>query len=278
MLAAQSGQKRLPKAVCELGPGSSQGVGIAAILCGADSYTSVDVVDYDVRQNNLAVMDELVELFRKREEIPGPDEFPALYPQLDDYSFPAHLLDDRLDDRSGCLADHRLDSIRGALEDAVGMNDGITIQHQTVRPGEAVLDACSVDMILSQAVLVYAPDLESEYRWMSRILKPGGIMSHQLDYSVKLSFPDVKHWNSHWTCSDWRWSIIRRNRTVIVNRQPHSVHLQWMERFGCEVVCNKVMRKDSGLTRESLAKNFPGTADDLTARAAFVIARKRSAS
>lgn len=55
-----------PAVVVELGPGDSLGVGLAALLSGAQQYFAVDVLPYAHTDRNVAVFDELVALFRQR--------------------------------------------------------------------------------------------------------------------------------------------------------------------------------------------------------------------
>src|SRR5258705_10738884 len=80
-----------PKIVVELGPGASLGVGLAALISGADIYYACDVVHQATTDRNLALFDEIVALFRRREAIPGGQEFPRLRPHLEDYAFPEFL-------------------------------------------------------------------------------------------------------------------------------------------------------------------------------------------
>src|SRR3954471_22067499 len=57
------GMRSIPQSLAELGPGNSLGVGLAAMLCGVDRYVALDVVNYSNPRVNLAVFDELVDLF-----------------------------------------------------------------------------------------------------------------------------------------------------------------------------------------------------------------------
>ena len=63
VLAVRNGVTVVPESVVELGPGASQGVGLAALLSGSLKYTSIDVVDYNFAERNSAMLDALVELF-----------------------------------------------------------------------------------------------------------------------------------------------------------------------------------------------------------------------
>ena len=88
--AFANGLQAHPRTVAELGPGDSLGVGLAALVSGADRYHAFDVVRHAQVERNQAVLDELVELFRARAGIPGEAEFPEAQPLLPSYF--THLL------------------------------------------------------------------------------------------------------------------------------------------------------------------------------------------
>ena len=52
------------KVVMEFGPGSSYGMGIAALLSGAKRYYALDLIDHTSDIRNLAIFDEMVKLFK----------------------------------------------------------------------------------------------------------------------------------------------------------------------------------------------------------------------
>src|SRR5215831_19669917 len=81
-----------PRVVAELGPGDSLGVGLAALVSGADRYHAFDVVRHAQVKRNQAVLAELIDLYRARADIPGEAEFPEVQPRLPSYAFPHHLL------------------------------------------------------------------------------------------------------------------------------------------------------------------------------------------
>ncbi len=97
--ASDAGLSTEPRSVIELGPGDSIGVGLAALLTGADSYVALDRMAFARRSANLDVLDELIELFQHRSPIPGDSEFPQIRPTLDNYAFPGSVLPaERLDE------------------------------------------------------------------------------------------------------------------------------------------------------------------------------------
>jgi hypothetical protein len=91
---------KLPDTVGELGPGDSLGTGLAALISGVNTYFAFDVVRFANTQRNLEIFDELIELFRQRENIPTKDEFPRIAPDIDSYLFPSDILDQEHLDKS----------------------------------------------------------------------------------------------------------------------------------------------------------------------------------
>ncbi len=61
--ADRQGLNNCPEAVAEIGPGSSLGVGLAALISGSHKYYALDDVQHATRGTNLKVFDELVRLF-----------------------------------------------------------------------------------------------------------------------------------------------------------------------------------------------------------------------
>src|SRR5438093_11810020 len=61
--------------VGELGPGDSIGVGLAALLSGANAYVGLDVLPFSAKAGLENIFDELVQMYSHREPIPEQDEF-----------------------------------------------------------------------------------------------------------------------------------------------------------------------------------------------------------
>jgi SAM-dependent methyltransferase len=272
--AHENGLSTRPDVIAELGPGDSLGIGLAGLLSGATKYYALDVIEYAGSERNLEILDELSELFQKHEAIPDEKEFPQVKPYLSSYAFPHHILDAaRLGE---CLNKERIESIRKAL---AGFSDehGKDIEVQYLVPwfDSGVLEskAGSIDMIYSQAVLEHVDDLTGTYEAMYRLLRPGGVMSHQIDFK---SHGTAKQWNGHWAYSERLWKLIRGRRTYLLNRQPHSAHITLLGECGFEVVCDITVRDTTGIQRKQLAREFRGLSDeDLTTSGAFVQAAKK---
>jgi hypothetical protein len=102
-----------PRCVAELGPGDSLGIGLSAVLRGAERYFALDRRPFANFETNVRVFEELAEPFRRQAPTPDQAEFPGLYPRLTDYSFLHGLLEE--DWLARCPAPQRLAAIRKAL-------------------------------------------------------------------------------------------------------------------------------------------------------------------
>jgi SAM-dependent methyltransferase len=259
VMAHGRGLNTRPVTVAELGPGDSPGVGMAALLSGSERYWALDVVSYSNPERNVQVFDALLDLFTRRASIPDESDLAEVQPALDTYAFPGHVLtEERL---RAALAPERVARLREAVR-ALGTqptNGSTPIEYMVswqdatrVRPG-------SVDVILSQAVLEHVDDVPGTYEAMRAWLRPGGYMSHQVDFRCHGTSSD---WNGHWTVSDLNWSIAKGRREYFLNREPCSRHLRLMSDLGFTVVREDRQRDQGGIGRASLAPRFRHLTDD----------------
>jgi SAM-dependent methyltransferase len=264
---------RPPFAVAELGPGGSLGTGLAALLSGSREYYALDVTRQADRERDVEILDELASLFARREPIPGPDEFPELKPDLEDYEFPLHSAGLALLDET--LAVQRLERIRATLRaDLSADHNGVKIEYLPGWSSVDVLPASSVDMVFSQAVLEHVDDLPATYSAMYQWLRPGGVISHEIDFR---SHGTASAWNGHWTYGDLTWKAVCGRRPFLLNRHPHSRHLALMEEVGFHVVVDLRTKRRSEIARHQLARRFHGLSDeDLETSDAFIQAVKAS--
>jgi SAM-dependent methyltransferase len=263
-LAAANGLNCAPAVVAELGPGDSLGIGLAAILSGAERYYAFDVVAHASAERNLAVVDELVELFRARADVPDASEFPRVGPTLQDYRFPAHVLTEERLQRA--LDPARLARIKDSLRNCAAKSS--LIQYRAPWSSRDAVEEQSLDMVFSQATLEHVDDLADVYRAMYLWLKPGGYISHQIDF--KCHEPAME-WNGHWTYSDFMWKLARGKDVWLINRQPYSTHVGLMKSCGFRIVGEQRVRKASNVTRRQLAPRFRSLGDDdLTTTDAFI--------
>jgi hypothetical protein len=262
------GMPAVPRTLAELGPGESLGVGLCALLCGAEHYVGLDAVAHSSVDLNLRLLPELVELFRVRR--PNPDKgWPEFSSWLDERGFPSHILDTQLLERS--LSATRIRDIRAALAEPSAVNP-ISVGYRAPWTDPSALGESSVDAILSHSVLEHVPDLAGTYVALHRWLKPGGWMSHQIDLK---SHGLTRRWNGFRASSERLWKVAVGRRPYLINRQPASVHLRLLRAAGFEIVTQRKFLREDGVRREELAPRWADISDeDLACSGLYVIARK----
>jgi hypothetical protein len=262
--AFANGLESHPRTVAELGPGDSLGVGLAALVSGADRYHAFDVVRHAQVARNETVLTELIELFRARADIPGEAEFPEVQPLLPSYAFPHHVLGDK--ELTAALSDERLARIRDSVRNQ--NTHGSMIDYRTRWFDDRAIERESIDFLYSQAVLEHVDDLASSYRAMRLWIKPDGLISHQIDFRCH----NMAHvWNGHWRYSDLVWKLMRGRRSYLLNREPYSAHLRLLAENGFAHVGGGTVKLDSPITKDQVAPRFRHMTDqDLTTSSALI--------
>lgn len=266
-MADRHGLGNAPRTVLELGPGDSIGIGLMALLTGAEQYYALDAVRHALTKTNLKVFDDLVKLLMMQAPIPSGGEFSEVLPKLEDYRFPKQILNEaRL---AQALAPERLDRLRNYL--------GIDL---TARPicylaplgqMKEVPDN-SVDLIISQAVMEHVDDIEDIYAECFRSLQPGGFMSHQIDLRCH---DTASEWNGHWKYSELTWRLMRGGRPWFINRQPCSAHIRVATQVGFTIRAEIKESCSIGILRGQLAGRFKALSEhDLSTAGIFLVASK----
>ncbi len=207
----------IPKKIAELGPGNSIGIGLAALFSGAEQYIALDVVKYAHTQHNIDVFNELLTMFKNREDIPDEKEFPRVKPYISSYKFPNHILTEEVLTIS--LSEDRLKKIYDAIYK--GDNKQSFIKYVAPWDDINLIKQNSMDMILSQAVLEHVDNLRDTYKALYLWLNNDGVMSHQIDLS---SHGNALEWNGHWAYTNFLWKMIKGKRFGFINRKPRSYH------------------------------------------------------
>jgi hypothetical protein len=256
--------------VAELGPGDALGLGMCALLSGAQRYIGLDRLPFGLRADNVAMLDELYALFARRADIPSDDEMPGVYPRLTDYRFPSYILNDARLDSSLSVA--RLEGLRAALTGEFAIDDSRMLSYAAPWDTSAQVRPASVDLLLSQAVLEHVDDVDGAYTAMHHWLKPTGLMSHRIDYS---SHGITHDWFGHWTVSPGMWNVVRGKRAYLINRLPHSAHLAAMQRAGLKVLAVDPTLADRAAPAQAM--RITHDAADLCIKGAHVIAQVQGA-
>jgi hypothetical protein len=249
--------------VGELGPGDSIGIGLAALLSGASGYIGLDIFPFSARADLQMIFEELVQLYSRREAIPGNDEFPRIRPKLESYDFPNDLVN--WTDFSA-----KAETIGRELQGDSGGCRLVEYKAPWTSPRE--IDAASLDLIFSQAVLEHVDDLNETYKAMFLWLKSGAYASHVIDFTAHGLSP---FWNGHWAYSPSEWRLVRGRREFLLNREPLSAHLACIERAGLKIAFLERKTESNGLSGVELSERYRGLdTDDIATSGAVMILRK----
>jgi hypothetical protein len=262
------GLPAIPHTVAELGPGESPGVGLCALLSGSSNYFGLDVLAYSHPERNQLILNELVRLFVER--APNPNRgWPQFDCYLDERLFPSHILTEPALQQA--LQPHRIDAIRRAVT-APWPQDPIRAEYKAPWFDPRVIEQGSVDLVISHSVLEHVVDLPGTYRALYQWLKPGGWMSHQIDFS---SHGLSRRWNGYRTCSEPMWQVILGRRPFMINRHPASVHLRLLQEAGFRLVAHQKFSRQDGIRREELAPRWADLSEeDQNCSGLYVIATK----
>ena len=222
-------------------------------------------------RKTLRIFEKLIALSKDRAPIPDETEFPLVRPLLPSYAFPADLL--RSARLNVALHPARLELVRRSIANPAPR---LRVRGPVcyIAPwSPCMIESGAVDLVLSQTVLEYPPDLEEMYSEMCRwLVEPGGVMSHEIDFK---SMGMIVEWNGHWSCSDTLWHLVAGRRRNRINREPYSTHVALMRRMNCRVVCDERTVRPSAITRAQLAPRFRHLSDeDLTTSCALIQAMK----
>lgn len=269
-LLTAAGMPRIPESVLELGPGESIGTGVAALLSGAERYVAIDAVPHMKPEANMEVLRELVRLFRARAPRPRAG-FPPIDQYLDHRLFPSRALGER--HLEAALSPIRIARIEHAVRTLGRADPEAMIRYCTWSAPKPVAPG-SIDLAFSHVVINHVEDLESLYRDCATWVRPGGWMSHHIDFTA---LGTAAEWNGHRAYGELAWKLIRGRRPYFVNREPLATHLALLEKSGFEVVHLVRGRKDGGVARAQLAPRWRGISDeDLGTQTGVVVARRRS--
>jgi SAM-dependent methyltransferase len=261
----------VPKRVAELGPGNSLGAGISALLCGAQQYIGLDLTPLIFKGKIDSDIYELAKLVREQTPIPDNVEFPGIQPALASYKFPSPLLPAEVLRESAGI--DRVYAIKEALRSISQGGGESVIKYFAPWMDTTEIEAGSIDYLFSQAVMEHVDDLALSYATMYKLLRPGAVMSHQIDFR---SHGTADAWNGHWSYSDLKWKLIRGAREYLINRQTISAHRAAIRNVGFEIVNERLVTDNTGIGRGELAKPFLMISEeDFKTSGAFIVAVKR---
>lgn len=223
--------------VAEVGPGDSLGVGICALLEGAEKYLALDSIKHASIENNISTLNAVVENYLRNKKPINLDKIPG---------------------------------IKSAI---VNNNNSSSVQYYVPWWEFNIIEENKVDFIFSTAVLEHVTELESFYKKAYEIMASGGIISSIIDYGAH---EFSKDWFRHYYYSNWYWRFLMHGRKYPINRVTHSHHIKLMKNVGFEVVHEsrkKSVKANKDRICSSIVSMFRD--EDLDTRSGLIIARKK---
>lgn len=254
-----AGMETTPATVLELGPGGSVGVGLCALLCGAERAWALDVDALADVAGNLQVLDGLVPLIRAHRGAPlNGDGAPLLS-----------------EDEVAALT--APDRVAGLAEAVRRVGAGTADADSPIRYfapwGSAdIVPAASVDLIISQSVMEHVEDVAGAHTACVQWLKPGGWVRHSVDLRCH---DTTQTWNGHYVVGDTLWALAKGRRGYLINRLTPTEHQALVMAAGLEIVAADRVSEVGGVAASDLAPRFRGMTDeDRTCRRWIVTARR----
>jgi SAM-dependent methyltransferase len=213
------------KRIAEIGPGDSLGIGISALYTGAKEYYAFDILKHSNLEKNLKINHEISQFFLNRAEIPNTHRQRFTAPSLPNYDFPQSLMS-----FSNFFFLERKNEIENSLKGQTKCDTKIEYIVPWVKNDRKDIE--QLDLIFSQAVMEHVNDIEFAYSEMYKWLRPGGVISHQIDFKTHEM---TKEWNGHWFIGERMWSILAHGRKYPMNRLPLSSHIKTIKKVGFDV-------------------------------------------
>jgi hypothetical protein len=131
-------------------------------------------------------------------------------------------------------------------------------------------------MIYSHSVLEHVSDVPKTYASCARWLRPGGWMSHQVDFT---SHGVTRAWNGHWQYPEWLWKVIVGGRPYLINRHPAGEHVRMIEAASFRPVLQLRNDRADGMARDELSAPYRDMPDsELTCSDLFIQATRDARS
>jgi len=166
-------------------------------------------------------------LFLEKHDIPHGQKFENTKPKLENYGFPEKILGTEI--KNIDFLKIRLMEIINSLN---GKSSEITITYVVPWDSSSISVKDKIDLIYSQAVMQSVEDIESAYCAMYKWLRPGGIISHQMDFK---SFEMTNEWNGHRYISNNFWRLLLHGYKYSINRLPVSAHINAIQNAGFKI-------------------------------------------
>lgn len=268
VLLHENGMNDLPTSIVEIGPGDSLGIGLNALITGAEKYYAFDIIEHSNIERNLKILDEIIDLYKAKVEIPHGKLLNKVKPRLENYKFPSQILSDEY--LKKMLNPDRLQQIREVIKK--GETGIFSLKYVLPNSEKVIIENNSIDLVYSQAVMEHIVDIDSIYNNSYNWLRPSGYMSHQIDYSAHET---DKLWYGHWKYPKWLWKIILNGRLYAINRYPNSYQIKSMLKSNFRIIFQlPYLNSKAKSIKKDIFSKYEFCNEDLNTASAYIISKK----
>ena len=265
-------RKVLPKVIIELGPGSTVGFGLAAMLLYESDYISLDIDSFFDSDVNLTVLDRIYHRLLEGSFV--PDNISADF--LPKSNRALQLRDIQALDLSTTTITDRYNLIRSRIQEPLPFPSKerwatplLPKEMYTIfLSSRPVPNPVCVDGIFSQAVLEHVDDLHDLFFNLLSVVAPRALHSHLVDFSCHGL---TREWNGHWKFSDSQWRIIRGRRPQFINRATDSNLLTFFRSLGFHLIHHEQYRNTNRPSIDEHRSRIRSSSSDFSAESSYFL-------
>jgi len=223
------------KCIAEIGTGGSLGLGICALLTGAEQYTALDIEeDLDVVKN-LQLLNEIVDLFKSSKRVPSHVLYDQLNVKIDGFEYYNQVYDQSILDNF--QSSERIEEIRKCIllkkSNLIQINNNWMEDYQLIN---------RFDFVFSRAVMEHVNKPDEVYHNLNMALKINGLMFHDIEFH---SHGITKDWNTHKNINENIWRIIKGKRPYFLNRYEYIDHYNMIQNNNFKIVDEIIIKKQN---------------------------------
>ncbi|MDD3876061.1 MAG: hypothetical protein PHT69_05535 [Bacteroidales bacterium] len=209
----------------EIGTGGSFGIGICALLTGAEKFYALEIEDnFDINKNIL-IFNRILGLFEEKSDI---KKFNTLNFNISDYSFPDKILS------KNNLSKSLVEKIRYSILNPTADDSLIKIVKNWHH-----CESLNLNFIFSRAVLEHVKCPEKIYRSIYKHLSTDAFSFHDIEFH---SHNVTTHPTYHYKINKYLWFFIFGQRSYFLNRWDNSKHLAEIEKNKFHIIVNEFNR------------------------------------
>lgn len=253
----------------EIGTGSHLGICFCALFSGVTKYQGFDQFRHVDLSDQLALLNDIHSMFVNKQ--PALNDLNQLA-----FEFPEHIISDAILNKT--LKEDFKTSIEAEISRLSSGLDSNLIKYAAPYSQGHNEFFDTTDLLMSTATLEHVEDVNDTYRFFHSILRPGGHMSHSIDFrnhGYRKLWNGKDLWNSHWLLNEEEWKTVTKGAEYSINRLPASAHLRAMAEASFEIIFVQRRIYENELNWRDLTRQFRWlSSNDIECSGIHVISKK----